>query len=105
MLKDPGDEQTRHEPKRSPALPNVNYFCAAGLPGKASLGSIRSAEHRAWAGRQAASMSVGPAGGLRASNPLLARWRRIFPITLGSVMNAMIRIVPPQRGHTSGSAS
>lgn len=35
----------------------------------------------------------GAAGGLRASTPLLARCLRIFPITLGSAMNAMMRIV------------
>jgi hypothetical protein len=54
---------------------------------------------------QAASMSVGTPGGLRASTPLSARRLRIYPITLGSVMNAMIRIGPPQSGHTSGSTS
>jgi len=30
--------------------------------------------------------------------------RRILSITAPSVMNEMIRIVPPQRGHSSGSS-
>jgi hypothetical protein len=53
----------------------------------------------------AASMSAGVEGRLRASTPFFARCLRIAPITLGSVMNAMMRIVPPQRGHTNGSTS
>jgi len=77
------------------------------LPGKpAGQGNAALAGgHRAGAGGQAASPSVCAVGGLRASIPLAVRYRRIVPITLGSVMNAMIRMVAPQRGQTRGSTS
>jgi hypothetical protein len=83
----------------------------AGRPaGQGFAGLGRSRQQRADSDAlvengQAASMSVGTPGGLRASTPLLARCLRIFPITRGSVMNAMIRICPPQREQMSGSTS
>jgi hypothetical protein len=39
-------------------------------------------------------------GGLRVSTPVAASWRRIFLITGSSVMNAIMRIGPAQRGQT-----
>jgi hypothetical protein len=42
-------------------------------------------------------------GGLRASPPVAARWRRIFFIKSGSVMNPIIRIVASHRGQKGGS--
>jgi hypothetical protein len=54
---------------------------------------------------QAGSMSAVAVGGLRASTPLFAGWRRIFPITLGSVRHPMMRIAAPQRGHARESTS
>ena len=46
-----------------------------------------------------------PAGGLWAEAGHKARWRRIFSITAGCSMKAMMRMGPAHRGHTSGSTS
>lgn len=54
-------------------------------------------------GQAAALPASGGGGGL--SMALASRWRRIFLITSGSVMNAMIRMPAPQRGQRSGSTS
>jgi hypothetical protein len=83
----------------------------AGRPaGQGFAGLGRSRQQRADSDAlvengQAASTPVGAAGGLRASTPFSARCLRIAPITRGSVMNAMIRIGPPQREQMSGSTS
>gem|GEM_PF-3365185 len=44
-------------------------------------------------------------GGLCTSIPVAARRLRILPITLGSVMYAMMRMIAPPRGPTRGSTS
>ena len=44
-------------------------------------------------------------GGLCAVAGQRPRWVRIFSITSGCSMNAMIRIAPAHRGHTRGSTS
>jgi len=50
-----------------------------------------------------ARAGAGPFDQLRAEHR--ARWRRIFSITVGWSMNAIMRSVLAHRGHTSGSTS
>jgi hypothetical protein len=46
-----------------------------------------------------------PAGGLCTRASQRPRWVRIFAMTAGCSMKAMMRIAPAQRGHTRGSTS
>lgn len=78
------------------------WRCPARQACQARLCRARRREHRAVAGGQVASLSVCAVGGLRAAIPLAARRRRVLAVTLGSVMNAMLRIGQRQRGQTRG---
>jgi hypothetical protein len=59
---------------------------------------------RRWLGRPHYAASEAT-GGLCAGAGHRVRWVRIFSITAGCSMNAMMRMGPANRGHTSGSAS
>lgn len=62
-------------------------------------------EHPVGPHGRAAAASLCAAGGQRTSTSFAARCRKIWPLTLGSVMNARIYIVPSPRGQSRGSAA